>query len=537
VAALLAGLAAVWWGSVAGRSLESIHEQARVGRTFYSALAGTQLALALLVAPAATAGAMSMDKARGTFSQLLVTDLTAAEIVLGKLGSRLVPVVSVALCALPFLSLGMVLGGFDPMETAGLLMVSLAGAVLGCSLAMALSLVRAKAIESTLLTYGVWLAVLLSPPTWCVLRTVAGVPPWPLPQWLEQTNPVFLIVPPRPVSSDEMFWRRARFVVLALALSTALAGVATARLRSVIVRDASGRRWSRGLRRPNLRVLGPALDDNPVLWRGCQSRRSGFWGSLFWGLYGLLALGCTVTIAWFTSSTSVGRQVACGFLNGLQVSAGMLVLSFSVGSALAEERVRGTLEVLLTTPLSTRSIVWAIWWGSFRAVPMLAVPPGIAVIAVGSWHGNWTGVWLVVCLVVAYAAALCSLGLALAAWSPRPARVAELCAAAHVGITVGWVLCTGALTLRAPGLRGPGQASLSPFMGVMLPTLAMQIAPTNEWNMMVSWLTFWIAVNVAIAALLFGAVLLTFNRFLGRADRQASRAASVRPQSPVGPRT
>jgi hypothetical protein len=164
-------------------------------------------------------------------------------------------------------------------------------------------------------------------------------------------------------------------------------------------------------------------------------------------------------------------------------------------------------------------------------MPLLAAPPTIAVIAVATWHGNWAGVWLVFCLVVAYGSALCSLGLALATWSPRPARVAELCAAAHVGITVGWVLCTGALTFLAPGLRGPGQASLSPFMGVMLPTLAMQLAPKNEWTQMVRWLTFWIAVDVVIAAMLLVAVLLTFDRFMGRADRHADRAANVPPES------
>jgi hypothetical protein len=87
----VAGLTAVWWGNVAGREPRSIREQAEVGRRFYQALAATQLALALLAAPAATAGAVCLDRARGTLAHVLVTDLSGAEIILGKLAARLVP--------------------------------------------------------------------------------------------------------------------------------------------------------------------------------------------------------------------------------------------------------------------------------------------------------------------------------------------------------------------------------------------------------------------------------------------------------------
>src|SRR6516165_7198521 len=139
VAGMLAGLVAVWWAEVAGRSLESIREQAEVGRRFHQALAAAQLALALLAAPAATAGAVCLDRARGTLAHVLVTDLTGAEIVLGKLAARLVPVVGMVLCGVPFLALGTLLGGIDPVSVLGLLLVTLGAAVLGCTLALALS--------------------------------------------------------------------------------------------------------------------------------------------------------------------------------------------------------------------------------------------------------------------------------------------------------------------------------------------------------------------------------------------------------------
>lgn len=517
VAGLLAGLGAVWWGRVVGRGLEAIEEQAAVGQLFYRAFAGTQLALALLAAPAATAGVLCLDKARGALAHMLVTDLTAAVIVLGKLGARLVTLVGMAVCGIPFLALGTLMGGIDPVDVAGLFLVSLGGAVLGCSLAMALSLVATNATESTLLTYTVWLIVVLLPPTWWVLRTVAGVPPWPLPWWLEETSPVLLVFAPGPSSPGAMLWGAARFFVIRLTLSATLAGVATAQLRAAAVREpAQGGRALGSLLR-GWRLPWPSLDGNPVLWREWQIRRPRRWGLVFWGLYTLLATCSTVAIMVLTASTSRPRWVAAGFLNGMQVSAGLLMLSISAATSLAEERVRGSLDVLLATPLSTRSIVWGKWWWTFRAVPMLAVPPGVALTAVAWCHGHWSAVWLVVGLVVAYGAALTSLGLALATWVRRPGVAVGLCAAAHVAVTVGWVLCIVALRPGATGMQGPGMASFSPMLGVMVPTVAIQFNQAGQWPEMAGWLAFWIAADAALAALLMLAVLATFDRCLGRA--------------------
>jgi hypothetical protein len=109
---------------------------------------------------------------------------------------------------------------------------------------------------------------------------------------------------------------------------------------------------------------------------------------------------------------------------------------------------------------------------------------------------------LVVGLVVAYGAALTSLGLALATWVPRLGRAVGLCVAAHVGVTVGWVVLVAILTPRAPGLTGPGLASFSPFLGVMLPTLEVQMAKAvkSHWDEAVGWVAFWTVADAALAA-------------------------------------
>src|SRR5690242_18415745 len=81
VAMLLGSLTVVWTTRVAGRPLATIRAQAEIGQQFYVAIVGTQLVLVLLAAPAATAGSICLDKARGTLAHVLVTDLSDAEIV------------------------------------------------------------------------------------------------------------------------------------------------------------------------------------------------------------------------------------------------------------------------------------------------------------------------------------------------------------------------------------------------------------------------------------------------------------------------
>ena len=88
----LLGALVVMWNSADLPVQFPIRAMAQLGQSFYIGVAGTQLALVMLAAPAATAGAICLDRARGTLTHLLMTDLSNVEIVLGKLAARLVPV-------------------------------------------------------------------------------------------------------------------------------------------------------------------------------------------------------------------------------------------------------------------------------------------------------------------------------------------------------------------------------------------------------------------------------------------------------------
>ena len=155
VLAMLVGLGISWWNNISspgsgqplGSGPDTLEALARAGVSFFFALAGIQLSMVLLVAPAATAGALCQDRARGILAQMATTDLSDSEIVLGKLFSRLAPILALLACALPVVSLAALLGGIDGGALVGLFAVSAAVAVLGCALALAISVEVKKTDE------------------------------------------------------------------------------------------------------------------------------------------------------------------------------------------------------------------------------------------------------------------------------------------------------------------------------------------------------------------------------------------------------
>jgi len=209
----------------------------------------------------------------------------------------------------------------------------------------------------------------------------------------------------------------------------------------------------------------------------------------------------------------VARHDVASIGNGFQAGIGLLLLSVSAATMLAEERVRGHLDILLATPLTTRSIVWGKWWGTFRGVPLLAICPGVVAAMLARKSGRWEGAALIVGLFLAYGAAVTSLGLALATWMQRLDHAVASSVAVLGGVTVGWLF---AVLLIVPGPEGAGIAAGSPIIGMAFLTIEMRFCTRPEWEMLVSWWSFWIAVYALVAALLGWVAVLTFDRCLGR---------------------
>jgi ABC-type transport system involved in multi-copper enzyme maturation permease subunit len=515
VSVLLLALLAIWTNTEILGS--AISYQAILGRRFFLGLIGTQLALVLLAAPAATAGAICVDRARGTLTHMLVTDLSAAEIVLGKLAARLVPLLAALACTLPVLEILSLLGGVDPNAILGALVVSVGVAVLSCSLAMTMSLWAGKTHQALLLTYSVLFLWLLAGPMIDLLASTIG---WP---WLappRSSEPFFLALAP--------YWSPGRvgwedyllFLVVTCSISAVLAGVAMLRIRSVCThesapcarRSSSPTRGGKIWRYVNKTIpwMTPSLDGNPVVWREWRRSRPTRWTMLFAIAYaGLSILFSVVSIIW-------SRGLAGPIVNGVQVSIGLLLLGVIAASSLAEERAGGSLDILLCTPLGAPQIVVGKWLGAFRMAPLLAILPSLIICAngflSGSEHG-WTTL-LLFAFVLCAGAAVTSMGLAMATLFSRPGRAVGSAVALWVLVTVGWA---GLAEL----ILWPHAEKLvmgSPMLWAMITT---DVRPGAGYHRMI-WQLFWVIFYGLSATGILLATVSSFDRRLGRLDDSAA---------------
>jgi ABC-type transport system involved in multi-copper enzyme maturation permease subunit len=520
-------LTLVWLTKVGPANL-SIQQLAAVGESFFCALVGTQLALVLLAAPAYTAGAICQDKVRGPLLHLLATDLSDAEIVLGKLLARLLPVLGLVLATVPVLFAAILLGGIDPEAALGATLVTLGVAVLGCTLTLVLSVWGRKTYEVLLAAYLLIALLVLPGMMWAEMaRQARRAPP---PDWVVWSNPFELAFLPYLWPGTAALPAQALFLGITLAVSAVLVVVAVRRMRAVLLRQMSAparRPWRR--RRSVWSYLpGPSLDGNPILWREWRHRRPSAWARIVWAAYAILATFFSLSAMASVQSPvpPIFLPLFAAFVNGFQVCTGLLLLSVNSVTALAEERARGSIDLLLVTPLTGRAIAWGKWCGAFRRVPLLAVWPAL-VAGAAAPTDRWAAGAAVAGLVLAYGAAVTSLGLILAASVRHLGRAVALSVAVVVLVTAGWFFFVLA-TCRAS--YGRPAAALSPFYGVMFPILFPEEG--------VGWAIVWGAVYAVIAAALLSATLVGFERSLGRVKQRAARALSVHantmPGTPTG---
>jgi ABC-type transport system involved in multi-copper enzyme maturation permease subunit len=513
VAGLLAALATAAWSG--RKDAVGIRGAAQAATRFFAAISGIQLGLVLLVAPAATAGAICVEKERGTLSHVLVTDLTGAEIVVGKLAAQLVPVVGLIACGLPVMQLTTLLGGVNPDALLGAALIAAGAAAAGCSLALVLSVWGTRTHEVLLVTYAACFLWVASGPGWWVLNRT-GLLVIGAPAWVNQSNPILLTMGLAWGPGRTEWPEIGRFVAGCVVTATALTTLAVVALRPVTAHQFDGPDRQRKVFRL-ARSLGPSLDRNPVLWLEWHRRGRRGWSGLIWKLYGGLAFATTAIMITLVYQRGIGVGSGLGaMLNGMQVSAGMLILVVSATTALAAERAAGGWDVLLATPIDSPAIVLGKWWAAFRMVPLMAIPAGVSALAVATQSGRYAGVALVMGLVLSYGAALSSLGLALSTWVAHSARAATLGVGAHLLVTVGWFFLIVVLTPGAPGFRGPGLAAASPFCAVGFTTIATQLSRGGEWFECIRWMVFWITTEFLVAAALLWATLATFDRCVGR---------------------
>jgi hypothetical protein len=178
--------------------------------------------------------------------------------------------------------------------------------------------------------------------------------------------------------------------------------------------------------------------------------------------------------------------------------------------------------------------------GAYRAVPRLAILPGVLALGVAVGRGRLEEAIplavRIVALILAYGAAITSLGLALATWQRRLGRAVALSVAAYLFFAV--VCPTVGLMIVRTGPDGLVWIWCSPFFGMYLPMgwvlwrgrWGPGPSPLAKANEMIVW----IALITAVAYVLYRATLATFDRSLGRVPDRPDRSTHPRQSRSVG---
>jgi ABC-type transport system involved in multi-copper enzyme maturation permease subunit len=568
---VLIGLGLVWVARVrlgfgTSPSWAAYEQMARLGEWFFYAMAGIQVSLVLLAAPASTAAAMCSDRARGTLAHMMVTDLSDAEIALGKLGARLAPIAGLIACGVPVAALMTLLGGVEFDVIVGLFVVSVSVAVIGCVLSLTISVWAAKTHDVLMAVYMILALWLMALPIWDGISTSAKL--GPAPAWFVKANPFVLVFAPyvKPGTVDVRDY--AIFAAAALLLSAALVAVVIVRLRRVVISNLGRPEHAARWRLPELKQFfpswpSPTLDGNPVLWREWHRNRPSKLGRRLWAT---LLIICWSIVAWGTYGLITGlderasNSLDAGY--ALLLVFGLLLLSATAPTALAEERARGSLDVLLATPLSTRSIVLAKWWGAYRRVLVLAVMTVYvsvflagAVLDIPGWAVNvrfvkaavplnvWDRILAVCCAVAEFlvsSAVIVSLGVALATWVRRLNRAIVLSVIAYFVTAIVWSVAVEMIFIVCVRLAQLSDwheryrwlyqcaLSLSPIAGPLKPIdmlTGVELDPRSRmWMGIASVIVF----KAAIGWLLLGLTIRTFDRCVGRMPEARSPVRSPR---------
>jgi ABC-type transport system involved in multi-copper enzyme maturation permease subunit len=542
IGALLIGLSVIWWTHDARRPRASIRSQAQIGENYFYALVGTELALVMLAAPAATAGAICVDRSRGMLAHILVTDLTDSEIILGKLAARLLPVMGLVACSWPAVALGSFLGGIDPAALTSALGVVLAVGILGCALALTISVWAKKTHEVVLATYTFWMLILVAYPLWTAVSLLGRIPGPP--RWVLLANPFYLAFAPYIEPAKITPWHFVAYFAIATTASAALVVLAIVRIRRVATHVTVRKKRQTFMTRPiNLlgglarRLPGPSLEGNPVFWREWHRARP---SRLMAWLVGSIAVVTTLPTVWDAIHLIRNGLGAMGPRFGaiaamLQMILGLLMLAAAAPMSLSEERQRGSLDVLLATPLSTRSIVRGKWLGAFRLIPLLVICPTLIALAMGicdmsGWLSTFppatrvfydtmplrvrlTAVMVVPFTLVAHGAATASVGLALATWIKRQSQAVAAGVGLFVMTAIVWPIFVS-VAFPMPGGRdsfGARAASLSPILAV---TNMFDLLYTRFRNhhTIVVWIVLWNCVVTALAAAVLEFTMRTFDQ-------------------------
>ncbi|MEN6406386.1 MAG: hypothetical protein ABFC77_07940 [Thermoguttaceae bacterium] len=398
--ALLVLMATAWLVLTGTQLVRDVGDLARFGAAVFPILASLQLALSLFFSALLAASDVAHEKDRHTLVLLLLTNLSNAELVLGKLLASLWKVLMPLAAAVPVFLLSALLGGLSYGQIARTLAVTLAAVLCAGSLGSTLALWREKtfqALAMTVLSLVLWLAVgeIVAAGTfgqtfggWSCQMMAAGLSPW---QAIQEATRPYLHDQPTcgPFHSPVEL-----FLVVSIGLTLLLNLTAVAKVRTW---NRTGEREQRreppeekdrvesaSSPRPALRASeSRRVWDNPVIWREIRTWAYGRRILVVRLAYGLL-FGLAAVSAWTSGIGSASQGLAAVGLLGLL---SLVLVNAQAVTSLTSERDTGALDLLLVTDLTPKEIVFGKLGGVFYNTKEMVLLPML--LCVGAWAAGW----------------------------------------------------------------------------------------------------------------------------------------------------
>ncbi len=546
-----------------GQSLTALSRQSAF---IFTIISFVQLAMACLMAPVFVAGAITQEKDSQTYSVLLTTPLSNAQIVLGSLMSRLFFVLMLLASGIPVFLITQLFGGVTGSSILLSFMIAAATATFTGALAVTIAVIRVgtgRTIFAFYLAVGLYLAAV-----WLL----AALPIFALPgistNYLTALHPFLSLMvvlnitaAPDPAVLSKasglarfwLCWPHYAFVCWTMGCSLLLVLLGT-----IFVR------WSHARTRVDWRrllsfVTGGRLVrhprsvwNNPVAWReAATSASAGGRGMLRW-LF--LILGLTagfilwISYAWSWLSPATTRTLLQSIL-WVELTVVLLVLCNVSASAITREREDGTLDLLLVTPITSRYYLWGKLRGlvSFAAILLLApvvtvvllclqdvLKPPMADPAAASTSalaGLPIVSWAAVIAIALTMLSFCALAIIVALNMSLKVRKTVSAVMGTVAI-VGVVGMAGSLCgLSLGSMRGAGPliAMVSPYIAINLAVsphsfgqVGGSLPPTAWWDLQYQMLIFAIIICAALSLIVWGmynSMVRTFDMIIRRQSK------------------
>ena len=398
-----------------GMQAGSFRTLAAGGANAFRIVAYLQLALICILAPVFMAGAIAQESKPQIWDVLLTTPLNPFQIVLGVLAGRLALVLALLFCSLPLFAVTQYFGGVAPSSVLLSYVVTASAAVFVGAIAVTLAVNR-LATRRTVFSFYVsvvtylaitWVADTQLTTPWNGVTLATPLNPFlALRALLEPANyPTPDSVQLQSLSGIERFWFGspiAAWNTVALGLSGAMILISTLTVRTIGTRSTIPW-WRRmlGVGARGARTRPPrAVSHNPVAWRESTARASSLTKILLrWSFITLGVLwGIGLVAAYHGGSIAPNSfRVLIAATLWTEVLIITLVAINMSATAISREREDGTLDLLLTTPITPSQYLGGkirgliVFLLPLTAVPLItAAVVGIYVIADG--FGNPTGV-------------------------------------------------------------------------------------------------------------------------------------------------